>query len=117
MFLSFLKRWLFGDNYASLFAEAPHPAERLIPPELRPYLENHNWRNLRYPPYQEGYPGKVTGEWLMRHYQRKLIDRIAGSIGLPKDEYQRYVEPILINFAELAHLLPASEHHHHAGPG
>ncbi|MFB8832039.1 MobH family relaxase [Azotobacter sp. CWF10] len=68
-------------------------------------------------PYQEGYPGKVTGEWLMRHYQGKLIDRIAGSIGLPKDEYQRYVEPILINFAELAHLLPASENHHHAGPG
>jgi conjugal transfer pilus assembly protein TraI len=117
MFPSFLKRWLFGDNYASLFAEAPHPAERLIPPELRPYLENHNWRNLRYPPYQEGYPGKVTGEWFMRHYQRKLIGRIAGSIGLPKDEYQRYVEPILINFAELAHLLPASENHHHAGPG
>jgi len=117
MLLTAIKRWLFGDNYASLFAEAPHPAERLIPPELRPYLENHNWRNLRYPPYQEGYPGKVTGEWLMRHYQRKLIDRIAGSIGLPKDEYQRYVEPILINFAELAHLLPASEHHHHAGPG
>ncbi|AJE23843.1 MobH family relaxase [Azotobacter chroococcum] len=117
MLLTAIKRWLFGDNYASLFAEAPHPAERLIPPELRPYLENHNWRNLRYPPYQEGYPGKVTGEWLMRHYQRKLIDRIAGSIGLPKDEYQRYVEPILINFAELAHLLPASENHHHAGPG
>ncbi|SEJ15152.1 conjugal transfer pilus assembly protein TraI [Azotobacter beijerinckii] len=115
--LSFLKRWLFGDNHASPFAKAPHPAERLIPPELRPYLENHNWRNLRYPPYQEGYPGKVQGEWLMRHYQRKLIDRIAGSIGLPKDEYQRYVEPILINVAELAHLLPASEHHHHAGPG
>ncbi|SFL33016.1 MobH family relaxase [Azotobacter beijerinckii] len=117
MLLTAIKRWLFGDNYASLFAEAPHPAERLIPPELRPYLENHNWRNLRYPPYQEGYPGKVTGEWLMRHYQRKLIDRIAGSIGLPKDEYQRYVEPILINFAELVHLLPASENHHHAGPG
>lgn len=117
MLLTAIKRWLFGDNYASLFAEAPHPAERLIPPELRPYLENHNWRNLRYPPYQEGYPGKVTGEWLMRHYQGKLIDRIAGSIGLPKDEYQRYVEPILINFAELAHLLPASENHHHAGPG
>ncbi|GAB3392074.1 MobH family relaxase [Azotobacter armeniacus] len=117
MLLTAIKRWLFGDNYASLFAEAPHPAERLIPPELRPYLENHNWRNLRYPPYQEGYPGKVTGEWLMRHYQRKLVDRIAGSIGLPKDEYQRYVEPILINFAELAHLLPASENHHHAGPG
>ncbi|SEJ16899.1 conjugal transfer pilus assembly protein TraI [Azotobacter beijerinckii] len=117
MLLTAIKRWLFGDNYASLFAEASHPAERLIPPELRPYLENHNWRNLRYPPYQEGYPGKVTGEWFMRHYQRKLIDRIAGSIGLPKDEYQRYVEPILINFAELAHLLPASENHHHAGPG
>ncbi|WP_349618321.1 MobH family relaxase [Azotobacter salinestris] len=117
MFFSSLKRWLFGDNHASPFAKAPHPAERLIPPELRPYLENHNWRNLRYPPYQEGYPGKVQGEWLMRHYQHKLINRIAGSIGLPKDEYQRYVEPILINVAELAHLLPASENHHHAGPG
>lgn len=116
-FIIAIKRWLFGDNYEAILTKTSHPAERMIPPELRPYLENHNWRNLRYPPYQEGYPGKVTGEWLMRHYQRKLIDRIEGSIGLPDDEYQRYVEPILINFAELVHLLPASEHHHHAGPG
>ncbi|SEJ50018.1 conjugal transfer pilus assembly protein TraI [Azotobacter beijerinckii] len=117
MLFSSLKRWLFGDNHASPFTKAPLPAEQLIPPELRPYLENHNWLNLGYPPYREGYPGQVQGEWFMRQYQRKRIERIEGSVGLPNDEYRRYVEPILVNFAEWAHLLPASEHYHHTGPG
>ncbi len=95
----------------------PHPAEEMIAPELRPYLENHNWRNLRYPPYQEGYPGLVAGRWFMRRYQQDLFDRLMGSLGLPDEEFARYVEPILNNFAELAHLLPASQSHHHDGPG
>lgn len=95
----------------------PHPAEEMIAPELRPYLENHNWRNLRYPPYQEGYPGLVAGRWFMRRYQQDLFDRLMGSVGLPDEEFARYVEPILNNFAELAHLLPASQSHHHDGPG
>lgn len=114
--LTFLRRLLTGKGSLPSKGFA-HPAEELITPELKPYLENHNWRNLRYPPYQEGYPGQVAGTWFMRKYQAELIDRIAGSIGLPDDEYARYVEPILSNFAELAHLLPASQNHHHDGPG
>lgn len=114
--LTFLRRLLTGKGPSPSKGFA-HPAEELINPELKPYLENHNWRNLRYPPYQEGYPGQIAGTWFMRKYQAELIDRIAGSIGLPDDEYARYVEPILSNFAELAHLLPASQNHHHDGPG
>lgn len=95
----------------------PHPSDDMIPPGLRAYLENYNIRNLRYPPYQEGYPGQITGEWLMHRFQEKLVSRIMGSIGLPEAELQLYVEPIFRSFAEFVHLLPASECHHHSGPG
>lgn len=113
---SFLKR-LWPRDEASLVQGFPHPAEEMISPEIKRYLENHNWRNLRYPPYQEGYPGLVSGEWFMRSYQKELLNRILHSIGMPASELALYVEPILVNFAELAHMLPASENHHHSGPG
>lgn len=96
---------------------AQHPAAKLIPPELRPYLENYNISNIRYPPYQQGYPGLVPGEWFMRTYQKELLDRIEGSIGMPESEFKLYLEPVIVGFSELAHMLPASENHHHSGPG
>ncbi len=113
---SFLKR-LWPRSERSLMDSFAHPAEQMITPEIKRYLENHNWRNLRYPPYQEGYPGGVPGQWFMRNYQHELYDRIIHSVGMPDNELKLYVEPILVNFAELAHMLPASENHHHSGPG
>ncbi|WP_432780588.1 MobH family relaxase (plasmid) [Pseudomonas corrugata] len=113
---SFLKR-LWPRNERALTDSFAHPAEQMITPEIKRYLENHNWRNLRYPPYQEGYPGLVPGQWFMRNYQEELYDRIVHSVGMPAGELKLYVEPILANFAELAHMLPASENHHHSGPG
>lgn len=94
-----------------------HPAAALIPAELRDHLDGYAITNVRYPPYQSGYPGAVPGEWFMRTYQKDLYQRIEGSVGLPTHEFQRYLEPVLVQFAELAHLLPASENHHHSGPG
>lgn len=114
--LSTLRR-LWPRSERALTDSFAHPAEQMITPEIKRYLENHNWRNLRYPPYQEGYPGLVSGQWFMRNYQRELYDRIMNSVGLPANELQVYLEPILVNFAELAHMLPASENHHHSGPG
>lgn len=113
---SFLKR-LWPRSERALTDSFAHPAEQMITPEIKRYLENHNWRNLRYPPYQEGYPGGVPGQWFMRNYQHELYDRIIHSVGMPANELKLYVEPILVNFAELAHMLPASENHHHSGPG
>lgn len=113
---SFLKR-LWPRSERALTDSFAHPAEQMITPEIKRYLENHNWRNLRYPPYQEGYPGGVPGQWFMRNYQHELYDRIIHSVGMPANELKFYVEPILVNFAELAHMLPASENHHHSGPG
>ncbi|CAM3174303.1 MobH family relaxase [Pseudomonas floridensis] len=113
---SFLKR-LWPRSERALTDSFAHPAEQMITPEIKRYLENHNWRNLRYPPYQEGYPGGVPGQWFMRNYQHELYDRIIHSVGMPASDLQLYVEPILVNFAELAHMLPASENHHHSGPG
>lgn len=113
---SFLKR-LWPRSERALTDSFAHPAEQMITPEIKRYLENHNWRNLRYPPYQEGYPGLVSGQWFMRNYQHELFDRIIHSVGMPASDLKLYVEPILVNFAELAHMLPASENHHHSGPG
>ncbi|TXG98839.1 MAG: relaxase [Nevskiaceae bacterium] len=113
---SFLKR-LWPRSERALTDGFAHPAEQMITPEIKRYLENHNWRNLRYPPYQEGYPGLVSGQWFMRNYQHELFDRIVHSVGMPASDLKLYVEPILVNFAELAHMLPASENHHHSGPG
>ena len=113
---SLLKR-LWPRSERALTDSFAHPAEQMITPEIKRYLENHNWRNLRYPPYQEGYPGLVSGQWFMRNYQHELFDRIIHSVGMPGSDLKLYVEPILVNFAELAHMLPASENHHHSGPG
>jgi len=100
-----------------LTASFQHPAAAVIPPEFRRYLETYAVTNMRYPPYQEGYPGLVSGEWFMRNHQRELYERIEGSVGLPYAEFKQYLEPVIVRFAELAHLLPASENHHHAGAG
>ncbi|MCY1540357.1 integrating conjugative element relaxase, PFGI-1 class [compost metagenome] len=112
-----LLKWLWPRRVEALNDAFAHPAEDMIPPDFKKCLEGHHWRNLRYPPYQEGFPGLVPGEWFMHRYQKELIDRIEGSIGLPEVEFQSYVLPILNNFAKVAHLLPASQNHHHAGPG
>lgn len=45
---SFLKR-LWPRSERALTDGFAHPAEQMITPEIKRYLENHNWRNLRYP--------------------------------------------------------------------
>ncbi|MGL1562966.1 TraI domain-containing protein, partial [Vibrio parahaemolyticus] len=35
-------------------------------------------------------------------------------MGLPQHEFDRLVQPVLINYARFVHLLPASENHHHS---
>nr|WP_260630540.1 MobH family relaxase [Pseudomonas aeruginosa]UVN18855.1 Relaxase protein [Pseudomonas aeruginosa] len=114
--LSFLKR-LWTRSERAVTDSFAHPAEQMFTPEFKRYLEKHNWRNLRYPPYQDGYPGLVSGQCFMRNYQHQLFDRIIHSVGMPASDVKLYDEPILVNFAEWAHMLPASEYHYHSGPG
>jgi len=92
-----------------------HPALAGLPEALKVYLKNPV--NLRCPAYQEGYPGQVSGVVLMEAYQSFLTDKIHIQIGLTDAEYRELLLPVIHNFAEFVHLLPASEHHHHSIPG
>lgn len=92
-----------------------HPAYKNIPEDLFRALGDPTY--LRNPPYHDGYYGLISGEFCMRKFQSKLMGKLKRQSGLSPEEYQNYLEPILIAYAELVHLLPASEHHHHNTPG
>lgn len=92
-----------------------HPAYKTIPEELLRVLGDPTY--LRNPPYHDGYYGLISGEYCMRTFQKKLFLKLKSQSGVSPEEYQNYLEPILIAYAELVHLLPASEHHHHNTPG
>lgn len=92
-----------------------HPAYKNIPEELLRALGDPTY--LRNPPYHDGYYGLISGEFCMRKFQGKLMGKLKRQSGLSPEEYKSYLEPILIAYAELVHLLPASEHHHHNTPG
>ena len=92
-----------------------HPAYKNIPEELLRALGDPTY--LRNPPYHDGYYGLISGEFCMRKFQGKLMDKLEIQSGLSPHEFEHYLEPIIIAYAELVHLLPASEHHHHNTPG
>jgi conjugal transfer pilus assembly protein TraI len=92
-----------------------HPAYKNIPEDIIRSLGDPAY--VRNPPYQEGYYGLVPGEYYMRTFQAKLFGKLKSQSGVSPEEYKAYLEPILLAYAELVHLLPASEHHHHNTPG
>ena len=92
-----------------------HPAFAGMPEYLVQVLQDPT--RLRNPPYQEGYYGLISGEFCMRNFQEALLNKLVSQSGLSPEEYSSYLEPILISYAELVHLLPASENHHHNTPG
>ncbi|MBU9211614.1 MobH family relaxase [Burkholderia multivorans] len=76
------------------------------------------WRDdeiPRYPPFMKGLPA-VSPEKLLET-QAELIERIADTaISLPA-QFERYYLSAIERFARFAHLLPASQSHHHRGAG
>ena len=69
----------------------------------------------RYPPFRDGLPSVSIKQILST--QEELIEKIRTVLGFTKVEYEKYLEPILINYVNFVHLLPASENHHHRGAG
>lgn len=92
-----------------------HPAYKNIPDEIRRVISDPSM--LRNPPYQEGYYGLIAGEFCMYEFQSRLLNKIKGQAGLTPEDYKAYLKPMLVAYAELVHLLPASENHHHNTPG
>ncbi|MDR9091849.1 hypothetical protein FEP28_05450 [Burkholderia multivorans] len=69
----------------------------------------------RYPPFMKGLPAVPPGKLL--ETQAELIDRISDTaIALPA-QFERYYLSAIERFARFAHLLPASQSHHHRGAG
>jgi len=92
-----------------------HPGYKDLPPALLAAVGDP--ARLHYPPYDVGYPGLLSGEFCMRRFQAKLQSKLKRQSGLSPEEYKNYLEPILVTYAELVHLLPASQHHHHNNMG
>lgn len=69
----------------------------------------------RYPPFMKGLPA-VPPEKLL-DTQRELIERIANTAIATPEIIDRYYLPAISRFASFAHLLPASQSHHHRGAG
>lgn len=89
-------------------------------PDSQPISREHvmQWRDdeiPRYPPFMKGLPA-VSPEKLLET-QAELIERIANTaIALPA-QIERYYLSAIERFARFAHLLPASQSHHHRGAG
>jgi len=68
----------------------------------------------RYPPFVQGLP--VIAVDRLMHTQEEIIDRIQRTIG-NQTYFDQYYIPVIERFAAYAHLLPASQSHHHRGAG
>lgn len=71
---------------------------------------------LRYPPAEKGFPAKVPGYALLS-LQSEVISKIKRELQIRDSEFNVFVIPLLENFANFVHLLPASEYHHHRAQG
>jgi conjugal transfer pilus assembly protein TraI len=69
----------------------------------------------RYPPFMKGLP--VVHPDRLLETQGELIERIANTAIATPDVIECYYFPAVSRFASYAHLLPASQSHHHRGAG
>ena len=68
-----------------------------------------------YPPPDKGLP--MVGPDVLLEPHQKLIRRIAYTIGFNNEQFNELVMPVIVNFTNYVHLLPASQAHHHNAAG
>lgn len=104
---------------------------RFIKNALRPEGESREYHNSfaadpsspigideeipRYPPFMKGLPSTHPDKLI--DTQRELIDQIREAGLASSDIFEEYYLQSLRRFASYAHLLPASQTHHHRGAG
>ncbi|HIG0872990.1 hypothetical protein ELI93_17110 [Klebsiella pneumoniae] len=71
---------------------------------------------LQYPPAENGFPARIPGYALLS-LQDEIIVKIKRELMIRDSEFDEYIQPMLNNFANFVHLLPASEYHHHRAQG
>ena len=91
---------------------APVPPVSAVP---TPPLSEDDTDALTYPPPRKGLPACSVDDILAR--QADLIQRLEYGMGCTPEVFEGLVRPVIRRFAAFVHLLPASEVHHHRGPG
>ncbi|KZX82998.1 hypothetical protein A3715_18400 [Oleiphilus sp. HI0009] len=69
----------------------------------------------RYPPFKQGIPSFGHKECLAQH--KDIVEPLSSSLRMKTEEFEKFVQPILINYARFVHLCPASKNHHHRAAG
>ena len=94
---------------------AAAPARVLAPAPAVPISLESEEDVLTYPPARKGIPALPVDTILER--QADLIKRLEYGMGCTPEVFNGLVRPVIWRFAAFVHLLPASEMHHHRGPG
>ena len=94
--------------------------KRKAPSTPRPRVHEpiYHWSDdeiPRYPPFMKGLPAVPPDRLLST--QSELLERIAGTAIATPQIFARFYVPAIERFASFAHLLPASQSHHHRGAG
>lgn len=87
-------------------------------PQPRVHEPIYHWSDdeiPRYPPFMKGLPA-VSPDRLLTT-QSELLERIADTAIATPQIFARFYVPAIERFASFAHLLPASQSHHHRGAG
>lgn len=69
----------------------------------------------RYPPFMKGLPAVPPDQLI--ETQAELVDRITSTAIASPEIFERHYMAAMRRFAAFAHLLPASQSHHHRGAG
>lgn len=69
----------------------------------------------RYPPFDRGFPIDPVDKIIQS--QSYLIDKIKVAMGFSDSDFDKLVLPVIQNFAEYVHLLPATSKEHFKGAG
>lgn len=91
------------------------PAPPLRPQVIEPIYHWSDDEIPRYPPFMKGLPTVPPAKLL--ETQSELIDRISNTAITTPSDFRRLYMPTIERFAAFAHLLPASQSHHHRGAG
>jgi conjugal transfer pilus assembly protein TraI len=84
-------------------------------PASQPVFEWSDEDIPRYPPFMKGLP--VVAPAKLIETQKELLERIANSTIATPDVFENHYLAAVSRFAAFAHLLPASQSHHHRGAG
>lgn len=96
-------------------AEAPPPAHVIPPVELSAGPLFNGQAIPSYP--DRGVAVPAAPPELLYESQRPLIDKLHQASSFSHEDFETLIRPAILNYAAYAHLLPASDSHHHFGQG